>query len=156
MPTDPAKDAQASPAAVEAPATDDLETARKAVEDTAAIGGGLWLSYLFVLFYLGIAAFAVTHADLLLRAPVKLPFLNIELPLLPFFFLAPLLLLLTHAYTLVHLVLLARRVAQFNAIEGLSEASRRRLPSNIFVQFLGAPEEDRYGPFGLLSARSCG
>ena len=57
---------------------------------------------------------------------------------------------MTHAYTLVHLVLLARRVAQFNAIEGLSEAWRRRLPSNIFVQFLGAPEEDRYGPFGLL------
>ena len=150
MPTDAAKDAQASPAAAEAAKTDDLETARKAVEDTAAIGGGLWLSYLFVLFYVGIAAGAVTHADLLLQAPVKLPFLNIELPLLAFFFLAPLLLLLTHAYTLVHLVLLARRVAQFNAIEGLSEASRRRLPSNIFVQFLGAPEEDRYGPFGLL------
>ncbi len=150
MPTDAAKDAQASPAAAEVAATDDLETARKAVEDTAAIGGGLWLSYLFVLFYLGIAAGAVTHADLLLQAPVKLPFLNIELPLLAFFFLAPLLLLLTHAYTLVHLVLLARRVAQFNAIEGLSEAWRRRLPSNIFVQFLGAPEEDRYGPFGLL------
>jgi hypothetical protein len=150
MPTDAAKDAQALPAAAEAPETDDLETARKAVEDTAAIGGGLWLSYLFVLFYLGIAAGAVTHADLLMQAPVKLPFLNIELPLLAFFFLAPLLLLLTHAYTLVHLVLLARRVAQFNAIEGLSEAWRRRLPSNIFVQFLGAPEEDRYGPFGLL------
>jgi hypothetical protein len=151
MPTDATKDAQASPAAAEAPATDDLETARKAVEDTAAIGGGLWLSYLFVLFYLGIAAGAVTHADLLLQAPVKLPFLNIELPLLAFFFLAPLLLLLTHAYTLVHLVLLARRVAQFNAIKGLPEAwRRRRLPSNIFVQFLGAPEEDRYGAFGLL------
>ena len=150
MPTDAAKDAQASPAAVEVAATDDLETARKAVEDTAAIGGGLWLSYLFVLFYVGIAAGAVTHTDLLLQAPVKLPFLNIELPLLAFFFLAPLLLLLTHAYTLVHLVLLAWRVAQFNALEGLSEAWRRRLPSNIFVQFLGAPEEDRYGPFGVL------
>jgi hypothetical protein len=151
MPTDAAKDVQASPAA-EVAATDDLETARKAVEDTAAIGGGLWLSYLFVLLYLGIAAGAVTHADLLLQAPVKLPFLNIELPLLAFFFLAPLLLLLTHAYTLVHLVLLARRVAQFNAIEGLSESGRRRLPSNIFVQFLGAPEEDRYFGFGMLLA----
>jgi hypothetical protein len=150
MPTDAAKDAQASPAGAEAPATDDFETARKAVEDTAAIGGGLWLSYLFVLFYLGIAAGAVTHADLLLQAPVKLPFLNIELPLLAFFFLAPLLLLLTHAYTLVHLVLLARRVDQFNAIKGLPEAwRRRRLPSNIFVQFLGAPAENR-GFFGLL------
>lgn len=82
--------------------------------------------------------------------PVKLPFLNVELPLLAFFILAPVLLLLTHVYTLVHLVLLARRVDQFNAIKGLPEAwRRRRLPSNIFVQFLGAPEEDGYA-FGLL------
>jgi uncharacterized protein YjbI with pentapeptide repeats len=133
-----------------------LENARKAVEDTAAIGGGLWLSYLFVLFYLAIAAAAVTHADLLLQNPVKLPFLNIELPLLAFFFLAPLLFLLTHAYTLVHLVLLANRVGQFNdELRASSEDDalwRRRLPSNIFVQFLGAPEESRHGPFGLFLA----
>jgi hypothetical protein len=133
-----------------------LEAVRKAVEDTAAIGGGLWLSYLFVLFYLAIAAGAVTHADLLLQSPVKLPFLNIELPLLAFFFLAPLLFLVTHAYTLVHLVLLANRVTQFNdELRARSEDHalwRRRLPSNIFVQFLGAPEESRYGPFGLLLA----
>ncbi len=60
---------QASPGGAETSATGELETARKAVEDTAAIGGGLWLSYLFVLFYVGIAAGAVTHADLLLQAP---------------------------------------------------------------------------------------
>jgi uncharacterized protein YjbI with pentapeptide repeats len=133
-----------------------LETARKAVEDTAAVGAGLWLSYLFVLFYLAVAAGAVTHADLFLEKPVKLPFLNIELPLLAFFSLAPLLFLLTHAYTLVHLVLLANRVAQFNdELEASPEDPvlwHRRLPSNIFVQFLGALEQARYTPFGLLLA----
>ena len=41
--------------------------------------------------YLAIAAGAVTHADLFLERTVKLPFLNIELPLLAFFFLAPIL-----------------------------------------------------------------
>ncbi len=46
----------------------------------------------------------MTHADLFLENPVKLPFLNIELPLLAFFFLAPILFLIVHAYTLVHLV----------------------------------------------------
>jgi hypothetical protein len=35
-----------------------------------------------VLFYLAVAAGAVTHADLCLENPVKLPFLNIDLPLL--------------------------------------------------------------------------
>ena len=73
---------------------------KKAVEDAASLSGGLWLSYLFVLFYLAIAAGAVTHEDLLLERPVKLPFLNVELPLLPFFALAPFMVLIIHAYAL--------------------------------------------------------
>jgi hypothetical protein len=88
---------------------EDLEAFRKSVEESAGVSGGLWLSYLFVLFYLAIAAGAVTHTDLLLQNPVKLPFLNIELPLLAFFFLAPLLFVITHAYTLVNLALLPAR-----------------------------------------------
>jgi hypothetical protein len=44
-----------------------------------------------VLFYIGIAAGAVTHKDLLLANAVKLPFLGVELPLVAFFFLAPIL-----------------------------------------------------------------
>jgi hypothetical protein len=31
---------------------DDLKAIKKAVDDSASLGGGLWLSYLFVLFYL--------------------------------------------------------------------------------------------------------
>jgi hypothetical protein len=64
---------------------DDLEEIKKSVEDAASVSGGLWLSYLFVLSYIAIAAGAVTHEDLLLERPVKLPFLNVELPLLAFF-----------------------------------------------------------------------
>ena len=92
---------------------DDLEAIKKAVDDAAAVGGGLWLSYLFVLFYLAVAAGAVTHADLFFENPVKLPFLNIELPLLAFFFLAPILFLIVHAYTLVHLVMLTDKARRF-------------------------------------------
>src|SRR6516225_8727415 len=99
---------------IAAKTADDLEAFRKSVEDSAAVGGGLWLSYLFVLFYLGVAAGAVTHADLLLENPVRLPFLNIELPLLAFFALAPLLFVITHVYTLVNLALLADRVREFH------------------------------------------
>src|SRR5215831_14116605 len=40
---------------------DDLEEIKKAVEDAASVSGGLWLSYLFVLSYVAIAAGAVTH-----------------------------------------------------------------------------------------------
>src|SRR5271156_6525774 len=56
----------------------DLGALRDAVVDAAGVGNGLWLSYLFVLFYFAIATFAVTHRDLLLENPVKLPFLNVE------------------------------------------------------------------------------
>ena len=152
-----------SPVSAIAAKSADLEAFRKSIEDSAGVSGGLWLSYLFVLFYLGIAAGAVTHADLLLENPVKLPFLNIELPLLAFFFLAPLLFIITHAYTLVNLSLLADRVRQFHqklgdqfaadpALEAraseIRSALTRQLPSNIFVQFLGGPDEIRKGAFG--------
>jgi hypothetical protein len=38
----------------------DLDAIRKSVEDAAAVSAGIWLSYLFVLLYIGIAAGAVT------------------------------------------------------------------------------------------------
>jgi hypothetical protein len=84
----------AAPALVDK--ADDLEAIRKAVDDAASVGGALWLSYLFVLFYLAVATGAVTHTDLFFENPVKLPF-NIELPLLAFFFLAPVLFIIMHA-----------------------------------------------------------
>jgi uncharacterized protein YjbI with pentapeptide repeats len=148
---------------------DDLEAIKKAVDDTASVSGGLWLSYLFVLFYLAIAAGAVTHADLFLENPVKLPFLNIELPLLAFFFLAPILFLVVHAYTLVHLVMLTDKAKRFHQElrrqipeddnlpkEELDKRNRIRtglrqqLPSNVFVQYLAGSPETRGGAFGWL------
>src|ERR1700730_16930130 len=93
----------------------DLQALRDAVVDAAAVGGGLWLSYLFVFLYLAIAAGAVTHKDLFLENPVKLPFLNVELPLLGFFFLGPLLFVILHAYTLLHFTMLADKVGAFQS-----------------------------------------
>jgi hypothetical protein len=92
----------------------DLDAARKSVEDAAAVSAGIWLSYLFTLFYIGIAAGGVTHKDLLLENAVKLPFLNVDLPLVAFFALASILFVISHAYTLMHFVLLAAKVGNFN------------------------------------------
>jgi uncharacterized protein YjbI with pentapeptide repeats len=131
---------------------DDLEAIRKAVDDAASVGGALWLSYLFVLFYLAVATGAVTHTDLFFENPVKLPFLNIELPLLAFFFLAPVLFIIMHAYALVHLVMLTEKAKLFhyknNATDERSENLRWQLPSNIFIQFLAGPADIRGGLFG--------
>ena len=75
----------------------DLDEIKKAVEDAAAVSGPLWISYLFALFYVALAAAGVTHTDLLLENPVELPFLSIKLPLKAFFVMAPILLLISHA-----------------------------------------------------------
>jgi hypothetical protein len=57
------------------------------VEDAASVSAGIWLSYLFVLFYIGIAAGGVTHKDLLLDSAVKLSFLSdVPLPLVGYSF----------------------------------------------------------------------
>src|SRR5580693_4161896 len=92
----------------------DLGALRDAVVDAASIGAGLWISYLFALFYFAIAAGAVTHRDLLLESPVKLPFLNVELPLEAFFGFGPLVFLIVHAYVLLHFVLLAGKIGAFH------------------------------------------
>jgi uncharacterized protein YjbI with pentapeptide repeats len=146
---------------------DDLEAIRKAVDDAAAVSGALWFSYLFALLYFAVAAGAVTHEDLFFERPVKLPFLGIDLPLLAFFFLAPILFVLGHVYTLVHLVMLAHKAKRydeslddqikeggdFSTYERAVRANihaglRQQLPSNIFVQFLAGPRELRESWFG--------
>jgi hypothetical protein len=92
----------------------DLEALRDAVVDAASVGAGLWLSYLFVLLYLAIAVGSVTHRDLLLESPVKLPFLNVDLPLVGFFVLGPLLFVIVHAYVLLHFAVLGGKVGAFD------------------------------------------
>jgi hypothetical protein len=107
----------------------DLDALRTAVVDAAAVGYGLWFSYLFVLFYFAIAAGAITHRDLLLESPVKLPFLNVELPLKAFFILGPLVFLVVHTYVLLHFLLLASKVGAFHVELKKTDPRRRRKKS---------------------------
>jgi hypothetical protein len=155
-PPTPGAEPSPTPATL-APKADDLEAIRAAVVDSAGISTGLWLSYLFVLFYLLVAAGGVTHRDLFFESPVKLPFLNIDLPLKGFFCVGPALFLIVHVYVLVHFAMLAGKVRIFDIelrakIEDPEVRTRRRwqLPSNIFVQFLAGPGEIRDGIMGLL------
>src|ERR1044071_5250581 len=135
----------------------DLQALRDAVDQAATVSGALWLSYIFVFLYLAIAAGAVTHRDLFFENPVKLPFLNVDLPLIGFFVLGPLLFLIVHAYILLHFVMLAGKVGAFHSElqaqildEDARARLRRQLPSNIFVQFLAGPREIRAGAMGLM------
>ena len=135
----------------------DLDALRTSVVDAAGVSTGLWVSYLFAFFYLLVAAGAVTHEDLFYQSPVKLPFLNIDLPLKGFFILGPGLFLIVHTYILLHFSLLASKVQAFNKAlwSQITEATirsdlRRQLPANIFVQALAGPSNERNGVIGLF------
>jgi uncharacterized protein YjbI with pentapeptide repeats len=135
----------------------DLQALRDAVDQAARVSGALWLSYLVIFFYLAITAGAVTHKDLFFENPVKLPFLNVDLPLMGFFALGPLVFLIVHAYTLLHFALLADRAGNFHKEledqirrQSDREGIRRQLPSSIFVQLLAGPRDIRSGFMGSM------
>ena len=135
----------------------DLETIRAAMVDAAGVIAALWFSYLFMLLYLVIAVGSVTHRTLLLESPVKLPFLNVDLPLIGFFILGPGLFIVVHTYVLLHFSLLAAKVGNFHSELRRQVGDpdtrmklRRQLPSNIFVQILSGPSEVRTSVVGAL------
>ncbi len=141
---------------------DDLDAIQKSVSDAAAVGAPLWLSYIFLLFYVAIATSGVTHTQLLLESPVDLPFLNIKLPLKAFFILAPILFLIVHAYVLAHFAMLsdkakafhdrltAKVTAEIENDHAIREGLRQQLPINVFVQFLAGPTNIRESAFGVM------
>ncbi len=97
----------------------------------------------------------------MLERPVKLPFLNVELPLLAFFALAPFVVLIIHIYALMHFIMLGNKASRFHnelrrqlPAEGgnkdIRDKLRRLLPSNIFVQIRAGPPELRGGIFGFF------
>jgi uncharacterized protein YjbI with pentapeptide repeats len=134
-----------------------LKALRDVVVDAAAISAGLWFSYIFVLLYLLIAVAGVTHRNLFFEDPVKLPFLSVDLPLVSFFVIGPLLFLIVHAYVLIHFVLFAGKVGIFHSElqtqigdEEVRAQLRWQLPSNIFVQALAGAREVSSGVTGRM------
>jgi uncharacterized protein YjbI with pentapeptide repeats len=137
----------------------DLDALKSEVESAATVAGTLWLSYIVIMLNIALAANSVSPADLFLEKPVRLPFLGTETPLDDFFVLAPILFLIVHAYTLVHLVFLTEKARRFdealhdparNVDAATREALQWQLQSNIFIQFLAGPRDLRGGSFGWL------
>jgi uncharacterized protein YjbI with pentapeptide repeats len=135
----------------------DVGALEKAVNDSAGRVSTIWISFLVFGLYLAVAAGGVTHRQLLLEDAIKLPVLNIDLPLVSFFFLAPLLFAIFHVYVLMQVILLARTAAAYNEALDRRVASpadrgvlRQRLVNTLFAQiFAGSPRE-REGLLGLL------
>ena len=108
---------------------EDLGEARKALDSAVNIARGLWFTFLSLSAYLIIAVGSVTHRDLFLETPVRLPLLNAELPLVTFFWVAPLMYLVIHGYLLVHLSFMADNARLYFGLvdkTGLDEKSKQQ------------------------------
>lgn len=76
----------------------------------------LWLAFLSFGTHLVVAVGSVKHSDLFREKPINLPLLNVDLPLVTFFWVAPLLFLIFHAYLLLNLTLMVDNVHRYNAM----------------------------------------
>ena len=135
--------------------TNDIADLEKSLNDSATRVSAVWISFLIFSLYLLISAVTITHRQLLLAEPVKLPVLNIDLPVYGFFITAPTLFLIFHSYVVLQVILLSRTAAAYN--EALDAAfksprknasARQRLANTLFAQiFAGSPRE-REGAIG--------
>jgi len=124
----------------------DVAALEKSVNDSAASVSTIWASYILFGLYLLLTAGSVTHRQLLLEDPVRLPVLNIDLPMVGFFLVAPTLFVALHCYVLMQAVVLARTAAIYNQavdstihIKADRTRLRLRLANNLFAQiFAGA------------------
>lgn len=80
-----------------------LDSANSASQTVAA----LHIAFLAFLAYVGVIVWGTTHEDLLLISPVKLPILDVELPLTAFYNFVPWMVVLLHFNLLMQLELLS-------------------------------------------------
>jgi len=136
---------------------DNLKALQGAINDASSRSAALWISFLTFMAYLTMTVGAVTHENLLKQTTIKLPVFNVDLPLVGFFWIAPLFFLLVHFYLFLQLVILVRKLASFDASLDAAVASkeereeyRKRLDGFLVVQFLCGVEELRNGLTGKL------
>src|SRR5215208_4342610 len=97
----------------------DLGALEKALNDAAGKASVLWTTFVTFELYLAIAFGSVTHRDLLLETPVKLPILNVDLPLVAFFVVAPVVFVIFHFYVFLQLSGLATKAQAYNNLLNL-------------------------------------
>jgi hypothetical protein len=138
-------------------AANSLANVREAIDDGSSFVRGLWVTFVLLSAYLVIAAASVTHVQLFLETPIKLPLLDVYLPLVAFFWAAPFIFIVFHFYLLLQLAVLAEKIGRLNDIiasadlsENLRHKLRLLLPNDLMVQFLAGPRRRREGAMGFM------
>jgi uncharacterized protein YjbI with pentapeptide repeats len=120
----------------------------KSLNEEAATARNVWLAFNSILAFLAVTTLGITHEDLLFNRPIRLPVVDIAIPLTSFAKLAPLLLLIMLFAVLLQHALLAHKAIAFNdtvqpfvnhkAIEEL----RFRAGTYFFIQNIVAPNQN--------------
>jgi uncharacterized protein YjbI with pentapeptide repeats len=108
----------------------ELAAWEKAVGDAVSQFRTFWISYVTIATYLIISVSTVTHKMLLFESGIKLPVLNVDLPLVGFFVVTPLLFLGVHAFLIMQLSSLILRY------EGLERVLRKHIRSEDHRKFV--------------------
>ena len=94
----------------------DVGELQSALNDAAGKASVLWTAFITFELYLAIAFGSVTHRDLFLETPIKLPVLNVDLPLVGFFVVASTVLVMFHFYVFLQLLMLAVKAKDYDAL----------------------------------------
>src|SRR5262245_22223327 len=134
----------------------DVGELQRALNDAAGKASILWTTFIVFQLYLAIAFGSVTHRDLFLETPIKLPLLNVDLPLVGFFAVASIVLLIFHFYVFLQLLGLASKAKNYNTLltnnvpdESARQYVRQRLDVFPILQFLAGPRDQRTGFLGF-------
>jgi uncharacterized protein YjbI with pentapeptide repeats len=154
--------ARQRPATPPAPDVKEAEALISALNKSAERTQTLWISFLVFGLYVAIASSTTTHRILFLQEPLRLPILNLELPLLGFYLVVPFAFLVFHFYMLMQLVLLARTAKAFDdsimrafpkasefgkelEIDERRDRFRMRLENSLFLQLIVGAHLERDG-----------
>jgi uncharacterized protein YjbI with pentapeptide repeats len=138
----------------------DIGELQKALNDAAGKASVLWTTFITFELYLAIAFGSVTHRNLFLEDPIKLPVLNVDLPLVGFFVVVPTVLVIFHFYVFLQLLALAQKAKVYESLLRQKARSalnrqylRQRLDSFLVLQFLAGPAVLRNGFTGFSLRR---
>jgi len=118
-----------------------LDTANNASQHVAV----LHVAFMALCAYVLVIVFGTTDMDLLIGKGVKLPVVDVTVPIVGFYAFAPYLVVLVHFNLLLQLQLLSRQLYAFDAAAAKEDGPRLILPSSIHPSVHAAPEEERIG-----------
>jgi uncharacterized protein YjbI with pentapeptide repeats len=112
--------------AQDAPDSDELRHLISSLNSAADSARTAWLSWLAAAAFLFVTVGSVTHQELLLDAPIKLPLLGVEIPLAGFFSVTPLLIVFMHFGLMMQQAIMGSKAAALNEALKDWEADEKR------------------------------